>query len=65
MEKNVNFYENLEEAQRRLRGTVVMYDGIPHYVLAITDHQSGGIFRVYMQDTGGSQKFRRRLGNGF
>lgn len=56
--ENVNFYENIEEAQRRLRGTVVTYDGIPHFVWAITHHKPDGIFRVYMQPVGSEKKFR-------
>ena len=33
----------------RLRGTVVLYDGLPHYIMAITAHNPDGIFRVYME----------------
>lgn len=47
-----NFYENLKEAQMRLRGTVVLYDGVPHYVMAITNHRADGIFSVYMEPIG-------------
>lgn len=47
-----NFYENLKEAEMRLRGTVVTYDGEPYYVLCITDHKPDGIFRVYLQPLG-------------
>ncbi len=49
---HVNFYENLHEAQFRLRGTVVMYDKEPYYVFAICDHKKDGIFRVYMDPIG-------------
>lgn len=47
-----NFYENLKEANMRLRGTVVLYDGIPHYIYIITGHKPDGIFRVYMEPIG-------------
>lgn len=43
-----NFYETLAEAQARLRGTVVTYNGDPVFVHAITDHIGDGIFRVYV-----------------
>ncbi len=49
MAELVNFYENLKEAEMRLRDTVVMYDGEPHYILRITNHMPDGIFRVYME----------------
>lgn len=45
--KHKNFFENLKEAHIRLRHTVVLYDGEPVYVLAITDHKKDGVFRVY------------------
>lgn len=48
MKEHPNFYENLKEAHIRLRGTVVMYDGLPYYILAITNHKPDGIFRVYL-----------------
>lgn len=48
MTDHVNFYENLHEAQMRLRSTVVMYDGLPYYVLAICNHKLDGIFRTYL-----------------
>ena len=43
-----NFYERIDEAQMRLRGTVVMYDEEPYYVLAVTDHKADGKFRIYL-----------------
>lgn len=43
-----NFYENLDEANLRLQGTIVTYEGEPMYVHIITDHKSDGAFRVYM-----------------
>jgi hypothetical protein len=52
MKEHVNFYETLKEAQMRLRGTVVMYDGIPYYVLSITNHKPDGVFRMYLQPLG-------------
>ena len=45
-----NFYEDIKEAEKRLKFTVVQYDGKPYYVLAICDHKSDGIFRVYLDD---------------
>lgn len=49
---HVNFYENIKEALMRLKGTVVLYDGQPHYIGAICNHKTDGIFRVYMTPTG-------------
>lgn len=43
-----NFYENLAEAQLRLLNTLVMYDGEPYQILAITNHKPDGVFRVYL-----------------
>lgn len=48
MTEYANFYENLKEARRRIGDTVVLYDGLPYYVLCISDHRSDGIFRVYL-----------------
>lgn len=47
-----NFYENIIEARARLRGTIVLYDGVPHTVMAITDHMKDGIFRMYLNPIG-------------
>lgn len=44
-----NFYETINESHMRLKNTVVMYDGYPHYVWAITDHKKDEIFRVYLE----------------
>lgn len=44
-----NFYENLEEAVNRLQGTVVLYDGLPYYLVKISDHMKDKVFRVYMK----------------
>ena len=46
--KYLNFYETIKEADMRLQGAVVLYDGEPHYVHAITDHM-GEKFRVYIE----------------
>ena len=51
MKENVNFYENIDEARLRLRNTLVTYDGEPHKVLAISEHNKDKIFRVYMRPT--------------
>ena len=48
-DKYPNFYENLSEANKRLHGTVVLYDGHPYYILAISNHFTDGIMRVYME----------------
>lgn len=47
-----NFYENLQEAHRRLLRSVVTYDDEPYFILAITNHKPGGIFRVYLEPLG-------------
>lgn len=48
----VNFYENVKEAEIRLNHTVVLYDGLPYYVLCICDHKPDGIMRVYLDPLG-------------
>lgn len=60
MKEHVNFYENLREAHMRINRTVVLYDGQPYYVMAVTNHKGDGIFRVYMWEVGteASKKFR-------
>jgi hypothetical protein len=64
MVKHTNFYENLTEAQTRLRGTIVAYDhegreGVePYYVFAITNHRKDGVFRIYLERL--DQEERRR-----
>lgn len=45
-----NFYETTKEANMRLRGTIILYDGIPYYVLGVSDHKSDGIFRIYLDN---------------
>lgn len=48
MPAHLNFFETVKEANIRLRGTVVMYDGEPYSVIAVTDHKKDGIFRIYL-----------------
>lgn len=48
MAKHTNFYETIQEANMRLRGTVVLYDGEPYYVLCVDNHKGDGIFRIYL-----------------
>lgn len=52
MKEHLNFYECLKEANDRLRGTIVMYNDMPFYVLAITDHKGDGVFRIYLDPIG-------------
>jgi hypothetical protein len=56
--KHKNFYENVKEANLRLRHTVVWYDGPgekgPYYVYLITDHDSDD-FKIYMKRIGQKQ----------
>lgn len=42
-----NFYDNLDEARRRLLRTVVLYDGKPCYIWDINEN-SDGIFRLFI-----------------
>lgn len=48
MPSHPNFYESLEEARMRLRGTVVTYEGEPYYVIEICNHKQDGKFRIYL-----------------
>lgn len=50
--EHTNFYENMQEANRRLRSTVVSYDGTPMFVLGIANHRPDGVFRVYLLPLG-------------
>lgn len=43
-----NFFETIEEALMRLKGTVVLYDKDPVHVWTITNHKSDGVFRIYV-----------------
>lgn len=43
-----NFYENMEEAHRRLLNTVVLYDKEPCKVITICNNREDKIFRVYL-----------------
>lgn len=52
MKEYPNFYENIIEAGARLLGTVVLYEGLPYHIFAITDHIGDGIFRVYLFPVG-------------
>lgn len=52
MKEYTNFYESIKEARMRIEGTVVLYEGWPHYVLTVCDHMDDGIFRVYMEKLG-------------
>lgn len=61
MKEHVNFYENLKEAVMRLRHTIVLYDGEPVYVRAITDHKKDGIFRMYLDPLHLVQKSGRSI----
>lgn len=49
MKEYPNLYENIEEANRRLRSTIVAYDGAPYFVAAICNHKPDGIFRMYLE----------------
>jgi hypothetical protein len=51
---NGTYYENLEEATRRLLNTVVMYDGEPYTILSISERKPDGIFRIYLGSIKGS-----------
>jgi len=57
-----NFYENLKEAEMRLKGTVVLYDGEPYYVLCVCDHKPDGIFRIYLYPIGVDQALKSGQG---
>ena len=47
--QHVNFYENITEAQLRLRSTTVLYAGVPYMVVSITNHRNDGVFRIYLR----------------
>lgn len=32
----------------RLRDTVILYDGLPYYVLNVSNHRKDGVFRIYL-----------------
>lgn len=48
MAQYTNFYQQINEANMRLKNTVILYDGDPYYVLCVTDHKADGIFRLYL-----------------
>lgn len=61
MANHPNTFETVKEAMMRLRRTVVCYDGEPYVVLAITNHMSNGIFRIYLDPIGKDpNKMRQR-----
>lgn len=47
-----NFFETVNEAYIRLRGTFVLYDDEPYNVLCITNHNEDGIWRIYLDPLG-------------
>jgi hypothetical protein len=47
-----NFFEHQKEAELRLTGTIVLYDGEPVQIISITDHVGDGILRAYIRDIG-------------
>lgn len=57
-----NFYETIQEARMRLKGTVVKYKDDFYYVLEITDHSADGKFRIYMDELGHYGVGRDRIG---
>lgn len=59
-----NFFESITEAYKRLGQTIVMYDGKPYYVLAVSDHKNDGIFRIYLDDMNDSRGLACRRGLG-
>lgn len=52
MKEYPNFYENMKEAHARLLQTIVLYDGLPYQIHAITDHMKDGIFRTWLVPIG-------------
>lgn len=52
MANHANHFENVKEANLRLRSTVVMYDKEPYYIYCVTDHKKDGVFRIYMAPIG-------------
>lgn len=47
-----NFFESVNEAYMRLRGTFILYGGEPYNVLCITNHKEDGIWRIYLDPIG-------------
>lgn len=43
-----NFFETLAEARARVSRCIVLYDGEPVYIWAISDHKADGVFRAYI-----------------
>lgn len=52
MVSHKNFYQTLQEAKMRLKGTIVQYKDDFYYVIHVSDHMSDGVFRVYMDRLG-------------
>lgn len=48
MASYTNFYETIAEAQMRLRGTVILYDSEPFYVIGVASH-ADNVFRIYLE----------------
>lgn len=63
--KHLNFYENIDEAHRRLLKTIVLYEGKPYIVLAITNHKTGGVFRIYLDPIDRFENTRKRVAAGY
>lgn len=55
-----NFYETIQEARMRLKGTIVRYKDDFYYVLDIGDHKDDGKFRIYMDKLGAGRVGRDR-----
>jgi hypothetical protein len=60
MPQFVNFYENLAEAKLRLEQTIVLYDGVPHYVYWISEAPDGRL-KAYLDDYKGGPMVRQRV----
>lgn len=60
-----NFYENREEAEFRLSGSVVMYDGDPVYVQTVENHDDEtvrlNIATLPLNENGGGKTVRKKI----
>lgn len=63
MKEFPNFYENYDEAYKRLHNTIVCYDGHPHQVFWISEHAEDGFLRAYLYpvEEGGKSDFSAKL----
>ena len=61
MANYTNFYETLKEANMRLKGTIVLYDGVPYLVHVVTNHKADNIFRLYLEKISSSMPSRINL----